>query len=284
VSVESIAADLYGLDPGEFTAARNTAAKSLSGADAVRVKGLKKPAPAAWVMNLLVRERAAEIERAVDLGRELRGAQDDLDREAITSLGGQRRKIVAAIAGLGGELAEAAGHPVSAAILEEVGQTIQAAMSSPSAAAAVQSGRLIRSLMATGVDDVDVSDAVAIPGSAPAKGSARKAEPVAKSAAEKKRAQRELDAAREASQRADTVDREAADAVDEIERRRAELAQQASDLREQIEELEATVRDRRRQLDSLDDVTEERKRLSDVARSAHTEALRARRALDRLER
>ena len=55
-----VADRLYGLSPGDFTAARDAEAKALA-ADkgiAARVKALRKPSIAAWAINLLVAEWA----------------------------------------------------------------------------------------------------------------------------------------------------------------------------------------------------------------------------------
>ena len=52
-----VADDLYGVAPAGFIAARGARAAELSGDKelAARVKELRKPAPAAWVVNLLDR-------------------------------------------------------------------------------------------------------------------------------------------------------------------------------------------------------------------------------------
>ena len=51
-----VADELYGLPLAEFTPARDARAKALKGTEhASRVKALRKPSLAAWVVNLLVR-------------------------------------------------------------------------------------------------------------------------------------------------------------------------------------------------------------------------------------
>ena len=53
-----IADELYALPLGEFTPARDARAKELKGDElGPKVKALKKPATAAWVVNLLVRRQ-----------------------------------------------------------------------------------------------------------------------------------------------------------------------------------------------------------------------------------
>ena len=62
-------------------------------------------------------------------------------------------------------LAARHGRAISAAVATEVEQTLRAATADPGAAAAVQSGCLLRALSADGVDVVDLAGAVAVPGS-----------------------------------------------------------------------------------------------------------------------
>ena len=83
----AIAEELYGVAPAEFTDARNGYVKELKAAKdremSERVKALKKPSTAAWVVNMLVRHNAEEMKQVLDLGRSLRAAQADLDGEAL---------------------------------------------------------------------------------------------------------------------------------------------------------------------------------------------------------
>ena len=65
----AIADDLYALPLGDFTPTRDAKAKELKGTDlAALVKGLKKPSLAAWVVNLLVRRDAEQVDQVLALG------------------------------------------------------------------------------------------------------------------------------------------------------------------------------------------------------------------------
>ena len=59
MDVDAVAVELYGLDPDQFTAARNERAQEARAAGAnaasTRIKTLRKPTLAAWLTNLLVR-------------------------------------------------------------------------------------------------------------------------------------------------------------------------------------------------------------------------------------
>ena len=162
---QAIAAELYGLVPAEFTGARNAYAKQLRDDGdrelSDRVKGLRKPAAAAWVVNLLVRRDADEMTQVLDLGQSLRQAQADLDGDALRELARQRRRLVAAVAGKGRTLARELGQKVSEAVVRQVEDTLHAAMIDTDAAAAVRTGLLVDPLAATGVGSLKVATAVA---------------------------------------------------------------------------------------------------------------------------
>ena len=93
-----IADDLYALPLGEFTAARDARAKELKGSDlAAPVKALKKPSLAAWVVNLLVRRDAEQVDQVLSLGAALREAAAGMDGEELRNLTRQRRQLTAAV-------------------------------------------------------------------------------------------------------------------------------------------------------------------------------------------
>src|SRR5204863_3857402 len=65
----------------EFIAARNELAKSLRPSDAAAadwVKGLQKPSRAAWLVNQLATRKADEVKRLLEIGEELRAAQEEM--------------------------------------------------------------------------------------------------------------------------------------------------------------------------------------------------------------
>jgi hypothetical protein len=67
--------DLYRLPLGEFTAARNALAKSLSGGDATRVKKLEKPTVVPWAVNQLYWHDRGAYDRLMKTGGAVRTAQ-----------------------------------------------------------------------------------------------------------------------------------------------------------------------------------------------------------------
>jgi len=162
-----VAGELYALEPAAFVPARDARAAALraDGEDeaADRVKRLRKPSTAAWVVNLLARADAEQVEQVVELGAAFREAQDDLDGKRLRELTRQRRQLVAAVAARARSLAVEAGATVSAAVLAQVEATLTAAMIDADAGRAVRSGLLVGPLQATGIGRADVASAVAVP-------------------------------------------------------------------------------------------------------------------------
>ena len=144
--LEDAAAELYALAPEDFVAARTArvkqarAAKDRPLADAIGA--LRKPTRTAWLVNLLARDDPAAVVSLLDLGDALRTAQDQRDGAALRELSAQRRKAIDALVRRGTTLAREAGHPPTEATLNEVAQTLQAALGDPAVAEQVRGARL----------------------------------------------------------------------------------------------------------------------------------------------
>ncbi|MCS5486434.1 hypothetical protein NY588_04705 [Curtobacterium flaccumfaciens pv. beticola] len=174
-----VARELLLVAPADFVRERTARQRAVRGDDralATRIGGLRKPAPAAWVVDLLAHEGA--LDEAVALGPTIRQAQADADPDAIRQLRRQRSAVVAALAEIGADRAADAGHPVTPAVLEQVRATVEAAMADPHAGAAVRSGLLVRPLESAGFDAVDLDGALADPDAVPEAWSGSGAEPV----------------------------------------------------------------------------------------------------------
>ncbi|CAN5307654.1 hypothetical protein BH09ACT5_BH09ACT5_00240 [soil metagenome] len=268
LTLASIADPLYALAPAEFTAARNLAAREVKdSADlelAARVRELRKPSPAAWAVNLLARQRADELEQLADLGATMREAQEELDREQLAELTRQRRALVNALARQASGLAAEAHHTLTATVVEEVAKTLHAALNDPAAAAAVRSGRLVRGLEATGIEPVDLTDAVAAPEASMVSAPRPAAE---------RRAVRDLAAvraAKEAEKRADEADLEVRGIerrVSDVETRRSRLEARLAELEEQVSALEDELRESDRDLRALGRERDRAARRADDLRS-----------------
>ena len=163
----TIAEELYGVLPGEFTGTRNQWAKQTK-ADgdaelAKRVQELRRPSVAAWVVNMLMRHQGEQMTQVLELGSSLRQAQSDLDADALRELTRQRRQLTTAVTHQGRVLAAELGQKVTDAVADQVEGTLHAAMVDEQAAAAVRSGMLVAALTATGVGTADVVDSLALP-------------------------------------------------------------------------------------------------------------------------
>lgn len=307
----TIAVELYALMPDEFTAARNAKAKELGAAGekelARQVRALPKASAAAWLVNMLVSRRREETDQVLELGAALREAQEELDPGQLKELGRQRHQLLAAIVKEGRSLAGELGHPVSAAIGDEAEQTLRAAMTDADAAAAVASGRLLRSLTASGLEPVELDGAVAGPlpsvrsarTGRPAKSTRPKAveepAPAGKRRAERaeRAEQRKAEEAARASQQAraelERAEKRVAKAEAEVEKaqqrlqdveaRREDLAGELAQLKERMRELDKEIAAADREADIAQGVREEAEA---GLGKLEAEAYRARKRLDQL--
>jgi hypothetical protein len=287
-TLADVARQLYGLSPQEFTAARNARARELKAEDGVlgkQIGALRKPSPAAWIVNLLARERTEDLTALLDLGEQMRTAQEQLDRDALRRLGGERRTSVAALARAGADLAAGFDRPPTAGVLGEVEQTLQAATSDPAAAAAVASGVLVKGLRSVGYEPVDLDDAVAVPDAeswpATGRGSAPPPDPVKLAdVRRRKEAKREADRLEHEADAADAELEALERRAHRLELRRASLDAEIAELREQLDTAETA-------LAALDDddtaLADARAEASRNADESHRSARAARKAADALE-
>ena len=165
VGVDEIADELYGLAPEDFTSARDAAARAATDPAASKaIKALRKPTAAAHAVNVLVRDRSADVDELIALGEQLRTAMAGGDGD-VRELTEQRRALVSDLA---------AQAPAS--VQADVAATLEAATADPELAAAVRSGRLVKPLHYAGFGALpDVTEAVAMPvrrKAKPAKGAA----------------------------------------------------------------------------------------------------------------
>jgi hypothetical protein len=164
VTLVETAERLYALAPEDFTAARDEAVRQARAAGdralAREVGALRRPTVPAWLLNALARAEPDLLAQLLDLGPALAEAQAAGHGDALRSLGAQRRALVAAVADRAVALS---ARTVSSGQRAEVEATLEAALADPASAAAVRSGRLVRSLSYAGLGEVDLADAVALP-------------------------------------------------------------------------------------------------------------------------
>ena len=154
MDVREVAGELYAATPGDFIAKRNAAAAEADRPTAKQIKALRKPSASAAAINLLVRDEPDLVGAVLDIGARMRDAFASRDRAEIRSLTQERQRLLQRAT---------EGLDLSPAVQREVEETLQAAVIDPAAAAAVRSGMLVRALESTGLEQVDVSEAVALP-------------------------------------------------------------------------------------------------------------------------
>lgn len=156
MDLDTVADELYTLPRDEFTAARDERARQArSEGDrrlAAEIGRLRKPSTAAWLANQLAREQPDEIQGLVELGDALRRAHSELDGETLRRLSGQRRELVAALAGQARRLGQAEGHRISEGVSRELEDTFTAALADPDAARLLAAGLLTSGLQPGGDD------------------------------------------------------------------------------------------------------------------------------------
>jgi hypothetical protein len=161
---DAVVDELYALPPAEFVAAREGHAKAArSGGDrglAARIHALRRPTVGAWMVNLLARERPELLRELVDLGGELRAAQEGLRGEDLRALSSQRQQVVSALVGEARRLSAAAGQRGSDEAAYEVERTLLAALADPDAGTQVATGTLVRPLDYSGFGPVGSVDVV----------------------------------------------------------------------------------------------------------------------------
>ena len=274
-----IAVTLYTGSPTEFTTARNArAADTDDPALATRIRALKKPSVAAWVVNVFAHERSSQLGEALLLAEELREAQADLDARALAQLGRDRRALTNRLAADAAELAEARGQRITASTREAVQQTISAAFFDPTAAAAVASARLVRELEPAGTF-ADIADSIVGGGAPDAPAVAAKPLDEVKARRERRDAERTV---REAERTHDRVVREAATtdrALRDASVRVDELTHREQDLEA---ELAKVRRDAKRARGEAEKAETEQEALAQRVRDAEDDLRAARDALDGL--
>jgi hypothetical protein len=305
MDVAEVAERLYGLLPGEFTAARDAEVKRLKAEgdkeSASAVAALRRPSQAAWLVNALVRHRSGEVDQLLTLGEALRTAQQGLAGDQLRALARQRQQVLSAVGRQARALARELGQPVSEDVGLEVEQTLGAAMADPAIAEAVRSGRLTSptSYAGLGLDAGPEAPPPPRPKLAVVKGgtAGTRGRPDADEHARRREEEEErrreaerreaLEHARRELDDAEQVLEEAQDTAAGAQQRHADAEQAVEAARARIDELQAELqraehdlteagrqeRSRRREAESAD-------RLAELARRG---AARARERLQRLE-
>lgn len=152
--VEAAADELYGVPPDDFVPVRDelvAEAKEAGDKEAAKAIGrFRRPTQAAWLANLLARERGDQLDALLDLAEELSSAQRTLDGAQLRHLSAQRSKLVGAMAREARRLAAADGHRVTESVEKDLRGILEAALADSDVADEVRSGRLTRTVSWSG--------------------------------------------------------------------------------------------------------------------------------------
>jgi hypothetical protein len=265
--LEAAATELYALPPEEFVGARTALVKQARAAKdralATAIGALRKPTRTAWLVNLLTRDDPAAVGALLDLGDALRTAQEQRDGPALRELSAQRRKAIDALVRRATVLGRDAGHPPAESTLNEVAQTLQAALGDPGVADQVRDARLAGAAVYGGFGGLDTSG----PGEAPAGGDDLAAMLAASMPAAKQSAAPEKDELAERKRRAAAERRAALEQARDEARDALAEAQEAAD---------RATEEADRRAEEVDRVKDELARAEDAEREARTAARAAR--------
>jgi hypothetical protein len=154
VDLNAVADRLYALPVGDFTAERDAqAAAARDGGDrdlATAVKKLRRPTAAAALVNQLVRDDPTAISELLEVGEQLRQAQQDLATDDLRRLSQERRSSVAALVKQAKQLATERGEPATESMLRELRATLDAASADEAAATELRRGHLTKALQYSG--------------------------------------------------------------------------------------------------------------------------------------
>jgi hypothetical protein len=158
VSRDDIGSELYGLPLDQFIGARNARAKELSASGdrdtAAAVRRLSKPSLSAWLANALVRKHPSEIEELLDLGRDLRRAQERAAGDEMRRLSARRQELVQRMVTLAAAEAGAGGQHFGAQVQRQLEGTLEAAVAEQSASEELRAGTLTDALSHVGFGEV----------------------------------------------------------------------------------------------------------------------------------
>jgi hypothetical protein len=236
----------------DFTSERDSLAGDLrkkgEREQAAEVKRLRKPSVPAWAINQASRGNAKQTKELIKAGDALRRAQGSLSsrnaREKLQAAQRRERELVRELASEAERALRDTGRPASAAVRDQIEETLHAAAIDPEVGELVGRGRLERPAVAVGFQ----APGPGTPGDAPRPGGK---EQRARDGLEK-RLRRGQDQLAEATRKRETAEsalreaeRAAKEAARELERatrrakamgeREAELSERVEQLRDEIE-------------------------------------------------
>ena len=239
MDLEAVCDELYGLSPPEFTPARDAkAAEARKAGDrdlAAAIKQLKRPGQAAWLANVLARQRPHRVDELLLLGDRLRDAQRRLAGDEMKELARAGHAVVGDLVPEADRLAVAAGQRTSPGALRQLQETLDAALADPDAGQALRAGRLTVPLSYAGLGSLVDTEPE---GHHVDENEARASEQARAARAESERRVAELTAElQSAHRRRDRIGEQ----MEELQRQLRQVQAQGSDVDRVIQKLEADI-------------------------------------------
>jgi hypothetical protein len=223
--------DLFRAHPSEFVAGRDALAKELRSAgepeEAARVKKLRRPSAAAWLLNVAALTEPKVLRAFAKASESLAKAQEkaldggEREVERWRAAAARERESAQAVVDAAEAAAADAGHPATKQALDQVDATLRAAAADAELRQRVLAGRLEREQ-----SGATLGTAGLIPSPGRAAKSTKRLE------------------AKQARREADRLERELAEAEERIDHRRARADEAAESLRRaraQLKEAERQV-------------------------------------------
>jgi hypothetical protein len=289
IDLDTVADELYGALPSEFTSRRDALAGEARRAGdralAAEIKKLRRPTMGAWLANLLVRERRDEVARLLDLGSALRQAQATLATGDLRRLSQERHRLLTDLEQEAGRLADRHGQAVSGAVAQELSDTLEAATADPDAADALRAGRLTTGLHYSGLGPglVSVPDSDRVPDRRPDGDEAAAAAAPAPPGPEPQSRERPTKA-ETTLKTAETALTAAEEDSGQKQRRLDEAREKRDRCTEEVTDLERQLRALRKREEEADDEVRAAKKALDAAEhaviGARDELVRARAAVE----
>lgn len=144
--MEAVIAELYGVRPSGFVAARGVLvarARTEGDAEAARaIERLRKPTLVVWAANHFARARPERAAALLRLGEQLRTAHRELDGAQLRALSHEQHRVTAALAREAGQVAAEAGERLSETALRDLGEVFHALLADEEGARTWAAGRL----------------------------------------------------------------------------------------------------------------------------------------------
>jgi hypothetical protein len=259
MDLDQAADQLYGGSPEEFIQRRKElVAEARRAGDRELVKQigqLRRPTRSAWLVNLLARREPGGLQALLELGTALQDAQQRRSGNDLRRLSRERRAMIDALSRQAVEAGREQEYSPPDTAIQEVAQTLQAALGDPQVADLVRTGRLSQATTYGGFGPQDLSSmlAASLPDpaeEAPSTDAAEPATPLSSTgskeddAAQRRRA--EADRVATEAEAAAAEARQAADdaetAAEEATTRADELADRIEAARRELRELESAER------------------------------------------